>query len=231
MLINLRNALMAGKHTPTARDYVQSGLVAMWDGIENAGLGMHDANATTWKDLVGTQDMSLSQYGSFSDDSLVCAGTGYAASRGATFADFIYAEVVVEYDSLERQTGNIVIWGEYSGMPSYSRSMDMIIYNDTLVQIGGQSVFYTKGNDKLFLLQYTRPYSDNVFALANGISLERYTKQDNWASRYGIGFFGGRYSGYSYRGKIKRVAMYSRALTADEIARNYAIDKARFRLP
>lgn len=230
MLIGMRNGMMVnGK--PTAKSYIQDGLIAMWDGIENAGWGVHDPNATTWKDLVGTQDMSLSQYGSFSDDSLVCAGTGYAASRGTVFDDFIYAETVVEYDSLERQTGNIVIWGEYSEMPNYDRSMDMIIYNDTLVQTGGQSVFYTKGNDKLFLLQYTRPGSDNVFALANGISLERYAKQDNWATRYGIGSFGGRQSGYSYRGKIKRVAMYSRIPTAAEIAHNYNIDKIRFNLP
>ena len=38
---------------PTARDYIQDGLVAMWDGIENAGWGKHDENATNWVDLVG----------------------------------------------------------------------------------------------------------------------------------------------------------------------------------
>ena len=37
----------------TARDYVQDGLVAMWDGIENAGWGTHDDAATVWKDLTG----------------------------------------------------------------------------------------------------------------------------------------------------------------------------------
>ena len=36
----------------TARSYVQDGLVAMWDGIENAGWGVHDNNATNWVDLV-----------------------------------------------------------------------------------------------------------------------------------------------------------------------------------
>ena len=36
MLINLRNGMMAGGK-PTARDYVQDGLIAMWDGIENVG--------------------------------------------------------------------------------------------------------------------------------------------------------------------------------------------------
>ena len=37
----------------TAADYIQDGLVAMWDGIENAGWGVHDENATVWKNLLG----------------------------------------------------------------------------------------------------------------------------------------------------------------------------------
>ena len=33
--------------------YVQSGLIGHWDAIDNVGTGVHDANATTWKDLTG----------------------------------------------------------------------------------------------------------------------------------------------------------------------------------
>lgn len=44
----------------TAKDYIQNGLVAMWDGIENVGWGQHDSNATVWKDLVGESDGTLS---------------------------------------------------------------------------------------------------------------------------------------------------------------------------
>lgn len=36
-----------------AQDYVQDGLVAMWDGIENVGLGEHDALSEVWVDLTG----------------------------------------------------------------------------------------------------------------------------------------------------------------------------------
>lgn len=35
----------------TARDYVQTGLLAMWDGIENAGFGQHSDTLDVWKDL------------------------------------------------------------------------------------------------------------------------------------------------------------------------------------
>ncbi len=37
----------------TAYSYVQKGLVACWDGIDNAGTGVHDATVRTWKDLTG----------------------------------------------------------------------------------------------------------------------------------------------------------------------------------
>ena len=63
MLLGVRQFFATHKAAPpglTARDYVQDGLVAMWDGIENAGWGEHDATATTWKDLVGNMDCSTS---------------------------------------------------------------------------------------------------------------------------------------------------------------------------
>ena len=36
-----------------ASAYVQRGLIAQWDGIDNAGTGTHDANAETWVDRIG----------------------------------------------------------------------------------------------------------------------------------------------------------------------------------
>ena len=36
-----------------ASAYVQSGLIAPWDGIDNAGTGTHDPAATTWAELKG----------------------------------------------------------------------------------------------------------------------------------------------------------------------------------
>lgn len=35
----------------SAASYIQDGLIAMWDAIENIGFGLHDDNATTWVDL------------------------------------------------------------------------------------------------------------------------------------------------------------------------------------
>ena len=37
----------------TAADYIQDGLVAMWDGIENVGWGEHSDTLEQWNDLIG----------------------------------------------------------------------------------------------------------------------------------------------------------------------------------
>ena len=37
-------------HAGTAMGYVQDGLLACWDGIENAGSGIHNSSATKWRD-------------------------------------------------------------------------------------------------------------------------------------------------------------------------------------
>ncbi len=43
----------SSKEAISAKSYVQNGLDAMWDGIENVGWSMHDENSQEWVDLVG----------------------------------------------------------------------------------------------------------------------------------------------------------------------------------
>ena len=43
----------------TASHYVQEGLLACWDGVENAGARTHDAGATAWRDLVAGRAFDL----------------------------------------------------------------------------------------------------------------------------------------------------------------------------
>ena len=52
MLINLRNALMAGKRTPLAKDYIQDAIRYFWDGVENYAFGVRDESVNFWQDLI-----------------------------------------------------------------------------------------------------------------------------------------------------------------------------------
>ena len=44
-------------NSASARDYVQDGLVVMYDGIENAGYCAHSFESSAWKDLAGRYDL------------------------------------------------------------------------------------------------------------------------------------------------------------------------------
>ena len=68
--------------TYTSASYVQSGLIAQWDGIDNQGTGTHDPTATTWKDLKGSLDMALNAKGSWTGGNALYVSGGGAGARG-----------------------------------------------------------------------------------------------------------------------------------------------------
>lgn len=59
--------------TTPAKRYVQNGLIAQWDGIENVGYGKHNSSSAKWKNLAGssTYDFTLNVGTSFNDSALV----------------------------------------------------------------------------------------------------------------------------------------------------------------
>ena len=59
--------------------YVTDGLVAMWDGEWNVAGGVHDATATSWKDLVGSNDARIAEGGSWGSSYLACDGVACGA--------------------------------------------------------------------------------------------------------------------------------------------------------
>lgn len=73
----------SSKESISAKSYVQNGLDAMWDGIENIGWSMHDENSQEWVDLVGgSPSLMLNAQTHFSKNALVRQGkdgriTGY----------------------------------------------------------------------------------------------------------------------------------------------------------
>lgn len=243
-----------GAKVPTAADYVQDGLVAMWDGEWNAGGGVHDAEATTWKDLSGNGY----------DGELVAAqlGTGYqwednafvryannangmwtpidisdrmlAAARNATFSVQIVTGAPVGSNSWTSQIFNLAqtaTQGWSNGITALKRDE----VNGTCSTFGG----LTYGTTESFSVS---PYNaiscvslvldGSTIAFYNGTTLVGNKKPSITPDGTIAGVFArlGSYS-YAYSGRYMRYAIYSRAITAAEIAANYAVDKARFNLP
>ena len=71
-MIAAHHSMLAGGN-PTAKTY--RGIIAdTWDGIENAGYGVHNASAIAWKDLVGGYDAAKAGSPTFSDNAGVTNG-------------------------------------------------------------------------------------------------------------------------------------------------------------
>ena len=205
--------------TPTAKSYVQDGLIAMWDGIENAGWGVHDAAATTWKNLISNNDLGPTQ-GMWSDDGLICTGGMILLVRiedSVSTLEIVCSTSRVNtaqlvFNARRNPSGNFDAGFSfrgnntvnfYDGGPCFLASNPTGINSYAYVWTG--SVLYENGAVKTSL------GSGATFRTSyNGISTR---------------------SEYPYHGKICRIGCYSRALTAEEIAANYAIDKERFNLP
>ena len=242
MFINLRNGMMGGKRTPTAKDYVQSGLVAMWDGIENAGWGVHDPNATVWKNIAasGTGDFNVVGNGAFGSDFF--AFNGVSAEADFSFRPHAI-EIIVRLDS-----GAVVLYDCRNGSASSGGNggVDNIIARQGngnwcvgLVNATNVNSAYPSGaSSALGVVQYLanilNPTGLTVPgpAYCNGVPNTAYLT-NTWYKQSTI-TLGGRKVGtnpYNGQGRVYCLRYYSRALTAEEIAANYAIDKERFNLP
>lgn len=230
------------KHGKTARDYVQSGLVAMWDGIENAGWGTHNPSATAWADLTGNEG------------SVPAVGTPKWTDNAFDGSRDDNSAVGVYFKSSSNNLGEIIQTGTYSIEIAVTPGTT-IQSNGGIVGIGSSRQFWIweannvrdyfidaiqssqgawdrptdNSRDKSYVYQFSLNNGTGLF-LVNGTLMQ--TKSYSTASKTSDGFCIGWIDVYNTtRSQIHSIRMYSRALTAAEIAANYAIDKERFNLP
>jgi hypothetical protein len=244
MLINLRNALMAGKRTPTAKDYMQDELVVMWDGIENAGWGVHSDSIVRWEDNVSNQVATIptnSDVYTWEPDGLKRVGT-----KGMTFS----TSYIKQTNNSDAYTLEFVFWAPNAtrgnstkGFLVSSNNQVRLTFqsNDTLNIIIDSASYPSTGLTAPILqphyyawIKTSTPngtkYNAAVYvdAISKGSSVVAGTSFTSG----GITIFRANNDWESETTmKMYALRIYSRALTADEIARNYAIDKARFNLP
>lgn len=263
------------KQGKTARDYVQDGLVAMWDGIENAGWGIHNPNATTWIPLVGNAALDIENGEWLSDAVQLTNGAIHNASIPELVAAVASGEYTIEYGGYLLPREGLVYGNESAGFKIGG------LYNTTWAHSSTStegSCFWSKGN--INSSSAAQPYpctyesrwgwddtmtnhrsDDSVAGLATsnqaGIGIRKCTNQyvgtggDGWsyvdtnlfnaakvnlqATYKNYGFALGTYRTAASASRSNMTynffRVYSRALTADEIAANYAIDKERFNLP
>ena len=236
---------------PTAKDYIQDGLIAMWDGIENAGWGIHEQNATVWKNLVGTEDMVFNQsfeYDIYNDSVLFRddnrSGSRAISQMSITMTNDMTIEGMMLVPNVEpiwdlrmcigllfdRKTGVFPFARGANNTPSlkysasYDDNSDRYFGRPKIGETVSSAIVFRRA-DKSFDGYYNGKYVASIGS-----------QDDNWLGDNKIlkpVFVYKQLSdtmiGCDFR--IHYMRIYSGVLTAEEIAHNYEIDKARFNLP
>ena len=222
MMLGVRTAAWA-KSGYTAKDYVQDGLIAMLDGIENSGFGTNDANAIVWVDLSGNSndvDVDLTQ-ASWDDGFLKVTGT--TCTRDEEITNIATLEVLfrdTRASMYPDNKGSFFVFGERKG--------PCCLWYEHVSGGAINPINISSNNsvDKHILASRSYTYNPASYYV-NGEPMKVYYPPNTLADAVGC-------KATAVGGKpieIYHVRAYSRALTAEEIAHNYEIDKARFNLP
>ena len=231
-------AFSLAAETVTSSSYVQDGLVGHWDGIDNAGVGLHVANTNYWTDLTG-------QSGDFAVFSGVASFTADGLKKNA---QGVMATNVTSTARSDVRTIEVVV----SGAPSSGWVNAFLITKDQTVSLANGR---TSGGDRDYFFDYNnfgwrtsqKPSQETVSVIyesstkaqkfrSNGVQLPGSKQTNNWGSPRNSSamHIGGR-TGYESSGDyttkgytIHAVRLYSRTLTDAEIKRNATIDQIRF---
>ena len=222
MMLGARTAAWAkaGGGVPTAKDYVQDGLIAMWDGIEGGWaniVGGHEQ-----MEFVGTHQLKNDcvyidgRYGAYG------IVNGLSLGSNPTTQEFVVK--IDERDGYGRfiaeNTGLCLSGTGESMFRLYGFGLDAnISYN---VIFGERmSVSLGIGNEKV----------DHLYLNGESIKLPNTINvvKSNYPSV--ITFFNREKGGRGITGELCCARIYNRVISDQDIAENYSIDKARFNLP
>ena len=202
----------------TAHDYVQDGLIAMWDGIENAGWGIHDPNATKWLDLIGG-GLSVDSGATFEDDCILFE----SASSFILHSDNMYQTSEVVFRPADETQMNAFMSMRYrSAIGSMTNLVGVGLYQSVPFgksvagEIISTSVSYDEGSSTA-----KNPY-------VNGRSGTM--TSGNWSNPVSASWRIGGACSKQFKGRVYSIRIYNRQLDNSEILANYAIDKERFGL-
>ncbi|MBO7721767.1 MAG: hypothetical protein J6T01_05105 [Kiritimatiellae bacterium] len=214
----------------TSDAYVQSGLVAHYDAIDNAGVGVHDDNATVWKDLAGVAgDMQIDcDTHSWTNNHLKLKCT--AAKNGTDRSKFLDTPNAL---SLPNAAG-FTVEMRFKPTTVTMRWLDVHPYNAYLENYQNNSSF--RGTTVAFDMlpeqwaYYVLICTNNIHTVRRTIgnrvqSATSAAGSANFTVNHPFAFFKATSDGV----RVEAIRIYNRVLNNDEIDHNRRIDMARFR--
>ena len=248
----------AVEHPLTADSYVQEGLVAQWDGIDNTGTGAHSTTATTWVDRIGnrssTRVNTKGSGGSWGDNCYVegaSASSCFWCQDDALKALIQSGELTVEIFCCHTAVPAAGAYEDWLGFGSAAASrwlkLDIRMGDSPAPLFGGlqyrksgwgaeaaipdNDVFAWGADPHYGVIVCTKSGDTYTATLyGNGANKVHTVSYGTNAPTDGLFTIGGFAKGGNplYNAKIYSVRLYSRPLTADEIVRNYEVDQLRF---
>lgn len=215
----------------TVSDYVQDGLVAVWDGIENAGWGVHDKQATEWRELINGTYTVLGGKGYFDGNAMCIPLRSQIPLVSVQFDNL--TERTIEYcfgdfgDSLNIGW-NFVYLEDNRNNSSFSMQVNVarkwrVTSNVAGVQTQDISIDEIGASEPIDMMTYSFSQGITSKTYVNGVfSKELVTRPFTSFTSIGLGLR----TGMSQKAYCIRV--YNRVLSDEEIVFNHEIDLERF---
>ena len=219
----------ASGDTYTSDGYLQDGLVAQWDAINNTGVGYHVPDATTWKDIAGGgYDLSLMEGGAW-----MTKGTSLKVEKGSARGNTAapaYKTIEVVY-KMTATNGRILF---NSGSRKHFVLFDGSGTKGYFDGSNRNTPYVAWTYDATAIRSMAATYSDDVIVNAvykDGVSANAGNNKNDWGTGDGKIMIGDRQvtgSNWPWYGEVYTIRLYSTALTPEQIAANHAVDVARF---
>ena len=215
---------------PTARDYVQDGLVAIWDCVENSGWGDGDISETGWTELVSGKVTQTAGRGTFSATAFKMSAANKLELVSNNFRTLTARTVEVVFSDSYGSVGNRVYVEDNNANAGFSLQSNTSNCRLTcnLGNTHQNEVPYSEiARAAPLFCHWALSQSNTSTLYVNGGERRKANKSFTPFTFTSIGL--------GLRTNIQAdyccVRVYSRALSADEIRHNYKVDKERFNLP
>ena len=235
--------------THATTGYVTDGLFAYWDAIDNQGTGSHVSNAVTWVDLVNQHTWNPyasndSKSWSWENGNSLVFNPPNTGNRAVPVNTWLCTRPGTDLRTLEvvfTPADLACCVGEFtSDTTSLTDGGEQIVgvlsSDDTFITQGAQNGY--NATDITAIKCISATYNASRVAQKAFMNGEEVTTQGSshsfkyhkdasmvlGAQNSSSGFY------YPFKGTVHAIRMYSKELTAEEIAQNYAVDVQRFGL-
>lgn len=235
--------------------YVADGLVAWWDGLWNAGIGKHTTSLMAWIDLVGGD--ALTAYGpALSIDSNAVhivkgGGATYLRSEDTRYVNLLLTgrfTIEMVFASPGYTGGDLVGASPISIQAGAARQFVYDI-RTTGTTVGGVLQYrqngWTSEANRItnVTIDFSKPHTyvfrdngNNACAFGLDGAMTAFFRTGSGLTttanvRLGLNQYDATTGTSKENYVFYCIRIYNRALTAQEIAANYAVDKERFNLP